>query len=962
MPAPAPVPVTRHFLGWNRPILELASGWLQANAAPGWPDLSRMLAVVPTRHAGRRLRERLAHLSHEQGMGMLPPRVMPPEALLGFVSQPGPGQGRLASTEESLMAWAEVLLQADLAEFPALFPVAPVAQDLAWALGTADALATLRRSLGEAGLEIANVLDVTGDDLEEADRWQELTHLELLFRSSLARRGLVDLLTVRREHASQPRLPEPLDGIALIGCPDPLPLAVDVLEALSASIPVHVLVHAPAELADAFDPWGRPIAAFWSGRAISFDDFNQQVQVLPGPLAQAEEACRRTTGYDDPAAHVAIGVLDEEVVPLLEERMEAHDVLRFNPQGFTLRSQGAIHLLRTLRNLLREPSVSGFLELLRCADYAAWLSRSAEGWDTASVLDGFDELARKHLPQDLRDMRRILNRARTRDEGQAGLLRFAFRATRTLLRDFSRHPLPRVLPGFLRDIFSSRPPQPGSERDAALQVAARKIPAILEAMSGAMGEHLPQCGAEGLDLLLRFLESESVYPDRAAEAVELLGWLELHWEDAPHLILTGCNDGFVPDSIVGDIYLPEKLRCRLAKHIHLKTNEQRFARDAYLLESMLQARRAAGGRVDLLLGKRSIKGEPLRPSRLLFLCDDSGLASRTRQLFRDVPERDTGAHWTPGFLLRPRGLPRAPEPGIASLTVTAFRDYLSSPFHFYLRHVEQMRAVETDRLEMDAAAFGELLHDALKRLGQNEALRDSTSEKEIGDFLVAQAGALLAARFGPEPVLPVRIQAESARQRLLAAARVQAEQRRDGWRIEQVEAALGGGNWELDGVLIRGRVDRIDRHETSGAIRVLDYKTSESGSAPQPAHMATVTAATRRDWLPPYAVFEAGGKTWRWKDLQLPLYRLGLAEQFGDAIQCGYFTLPKSVAETGVQSWDSLSDEHDEAALRCASGVIGDVLRGRFWPAPAPSWNDDYATLHLGRPEQTIDPTLLQPA
>src|SRR5690606_26051835 len=88
------------------------------------------------------------------------------------------------------------------------------------------------------------------------------------------------------------------------------------------------------------------------------------------------------------------------------------------------------------------------------------------------------------------------------------------------------------------------------------------------------------------------------YEDKRAGAVELLGWLELLWEDAPHLVVAGFNDGRVPEAVVGDPFLPESLRGRLG----LKTNAERFARDAYVLQAIAQCR-ATGGRLDLLLGK-----------------------------------------------------------------------------------------------------------------------------------------------------------------------------------------------------------------------------------------------------------------------------------------------------------------------------------------------------------------------
>ena len=71
-------------------------------------------------------------------------------------------------------------------------------------------------------------------------------------------------------------------------------------------------------------------------------------------------------------------------------------------------------------------------------------------------------------------------------------------------------------------------------------------------------------------------EQEQIYPEHKAEARDLQGWLELPWEDAPHLVVAGMNDGFVPDSLQGHAYLPDGARRLLG----LRHNETRHARDA----------------------------------------------------------------------------------------------------------------------------------------------------------------------------------------------------------------------------------------------------------------------------------------------------------------------------------------------------------------------------------------------
>ncbi len=65
------------------------------------------------------------------------------------------------------------------------------------------------------------------------------------------------------------------------------------------------------------------------------------------------------------------------------------------------------------------------------------------------------------------------------------------------------------------------------------------------------------------------------------------------------------------------------------------------------------------------------------------------------------------------------------------------------------------------------------------------------------------------------------IQIESARQRLAKAAEVQARERAEGWVIVAVERKI---EIECEGVTISGRIDRIERNERTGQVRVLDYE------------------------------------------------------------------------------------------------------------------------------------------
>ncbi len=150
-------------------------------------------------------------------------------------------------------------------------------------------------------------------------------------------------------------------------------------------------------------------------------------------------------------------------------------------------------------------------------------------------------------------------------------------------------------------------------------------------------------------------------------AVELQGWLELLFEDAPHLVVAGFNDGRVPEAIAGDPFLPEALRTKLG----LKTNGARLARDAYVLTA-LDACRRAGGRLDLLVGKASAIGDPLRPSRLLLQCSDAELpGAGGMSCSSDLAAGRAGPSWRRAWQLRPPRVPAAgtdPRHGLSRLS------------------------------------------------------------------------------------------------------------------------------------------------------------------------------------------------------------------------------------------------------------------------------------------------------
>ncbi|MGH7947539.1 MAG: PD-(D/E)XK nuclease family protein, partial [Opitutaceae bacterium] len=204
--------IRRHFLSWERPWVERATAWL----ARGWNergplDLSSTLAIVPTRQAGRRLREALAEFAAARGSAVFAPRVLTPEALLKQDAAPD-----AASPLQTLLAWTEVFRALDLEAFREVFPVDPPVRNFPWALRLAQQFARLQVTLADAGLRLGEVVAAAGEEFVEQSRWKEIAELESLHGARLAEHGLRDPNAARIQAASNPMFERQFERIVVL--------------------------------------------------------------------------------------------------------------------------------------------------------------------------------------------------------------------------------------------------------------------------------------------------------------------------------------------------------------------------------------------------------------------------------------------------------------------------------------------------------------------------------------------------------------------------------------------------------------------------------------------------------------------------------------------------------------------------------------------------------------------------
>ena len=243
-----------HYIDPGKKLVDGVADWLCANCvretASGVKSMAHALVVVPTAQSGRRLRLALARRAAANGWGgILPPCVAMTSALLSGE------EGCVATEAVELSTFGEVLMGADLSDFPVLFPRAPEERTMRWALDMAEGLLAIPQVLGEGAIFAHEVECDT-----ESDRWRDIAKLEGLFHSALKRKGFVSRLEARRAAADAGCRIDGIEKIVLPGLVDAQPALVKYLG--NSSQDIAVLVHADAQEASRFDEWGRPSEYF----------------------------------------------------------------------------------------------------------------------------------------------------------------------------------------------------------------------------------------------------------------------------------------------------------------------------------------------------------------------------------------------------------------------------------------------------------------------------------------------------------------------------------------------------------------------------------------------------------------------------------------------------------------------------------------------------------------------------
>ena len=843
--------------------------------ASGAKSLAHILVVVPTAQSGRRLRFKLA----ERLGAFVPPEIrLPPQLVV-------PTDASVAGRTDEILAFREALGEKGTLEVAAQF------SDIRGILG-ANAL-----SFADVAARIGGILtDETADF--EVSRWQELAELETRYLAALEKRGKADRIVRMKQTIADPPPFPGITKIVLAGLLDPLPAMRQVLANLEAKVKGE---GEELEVEEIHPP---------------LSNSNSKLQlIIPCATAasEAEKVAEIFAGVKADEALPALCVADQEEFPEIQGALLAKGLKVHDPSRTPLVTSSLGHLVEQVSALMRTRSYGVFSAFIRSGDVRRWLQTELKisPEEYVEALTILDNAQRELLPEKIDDI----------GPKTKGKLRAIFEHIDVCLR---KKGLRQILQAVFKEHLLD-------ERDSDAREFAAAAEVVNDLIDECLAERtIEQSNNRTMDELFAFRLRESSYslePDEG-EVILTDGWLELPFLDADELVITGFNEGRVPESVVGHAFLPDRLR----RGLGLPDNESRTNRDREILRMALACRDE--GAVKVFFRSIDAQGDVLKPSRLLFEgTDDAELVRRVRSFYgvkagtEEARTPDLPENWRLKLEIPPeRKLLAFASPSSLDL-------YLRCPFTYCLK--KTFGEQKDDRAEeLDPSEFGNLIHGALERWGA-DALKDSEDEDAIAADLADHIDAILGERFGTSVPAIVALQAESAKRRLACFAKIQAERHAQGWRTVAAERKL---QVVYGHTTVKGRCDRIDYNDATGEWCVVDYKTFDN---------------------PDRAVcFDA--KKNEWKSLQLPLYcaMLDADPEFPDAklerISSAYCILGKT-AETTLFAGPTNGAYVAEAEVKIRE-LIDRIERGIFWPpAPSNAWQWDFGAWIFNTPEESVD-------
>ena len=904
---------TRQIIEWNRPPLESAAQVLiSGQAAEAEWNFSNTIVVFPRATAREDFLTLLKSHAEAAHVTLLPPVTTTVDDLPSHLL---PSHAKRASPLEQQLAWLNALRSVAAEELSPLTRRVPAADDWTNWSSLARQIYRLREILGAERMTIESV--AARDEIKTSPtqaRWTALSLIEQRYRQILREADRIDTVDLCEQVLDEDatKIAQPFTEIVLVAVVTLPKISRALLTKAAETLLVRSLVYTSSAHEEAFDSHGCLRGARWRNVETIIPD--ERMAFADNPTDEARLALSKLaliSGEISPA-EFTFGIGDQDVYPRLAcDGMRAGATIR-TPESRPYTSWPPVVLLRVLITYSTLRLAEDLASLLRHPDLGRWLEvePDASGKTTSSLLQFIDHWRATQLPATL-SLNTIADKDRKASIDRLQMLLDQLPNEKRSISDWTL-----VLTDLLRQIY------PEDQSDSFARETKMVLPLIFQTLEEAasVAPSLVPIGTaeEAFAIVLQSLRDKEYRTTLSKTTVRALTFKDLLLDSAKHLVVVGMNERRLPNDEEGSIFLTTDVRYAL----DIPGPSEWDACDRYMIAAIVGSRPYTF----FIAGRASADGEPLLLSRLLLDGTAEQQAKRLLRFFKEPTRRVeiTKPSAAPIRIVIPQPEPHAP---IDELSVTAFRDYLTCPYRFYLRHILKLRAVDDKPAELDPLSFGILIHDILHEFGKSKFAKSQKSE-EIFAFLEGQLLGHARDRFA-EALPAVAVQIEQIRARLEAYAHWQAHWTADGWNIAHVEVDPERRKSHIvvdeKPFYLSGRIDRIDVNSRTGQVAIMDYKTSEAGDSPEAVHQSSTG----------------------WVDLQLPLYRhlltampTSIPRVKDSSILLAYMVLPKDVHKVGIRVADWSKSELAEADETAAS-VIRGIREGKFFP-PRPEGADRF--------------------
>ncbi len=725
----------------------------------------------------------------------------------------------------------------------------------------------------------------------ELSLWDELTKLESLYTEFLGTKKCKYAIiadAIRNASSSYSKI-----AIAgNINVPNSLKILLTSLQKTSETF-VLIPTNSPMEY---FDEIGRPLPEIYANKPMPISEEN--TFVFTSVEDEAECVANVAKQYKPHQKQMlAISCEQTQNADIFKAKLKSVGISADVPQARKLSQSALYKLIKTSAECVENNSFANFFEVLINPLMSSFVFQKTSISLTA-IKEYADVLRERYILQTTQALLSIIAQDKNKDLNNALLLVYD---TISKIASDSPETIKNILTEIVEIAETSIPQIQQFERESLEQVND-----CIEQISKASFKFLAK---EITTLLLNALEIPSNEVVDFSDTLPLNNWVEIFWSNKAHLILCDTNEGIVPMSETENQFITDSFR----KRLNITNAQQRRARDAYMLESLLISR-CNGAQVFYSL--KDASQAPIMPSRILMQADDTNLANRIKYLFTE-PSHDKLeiSAPTPIKLHTDLSLPEG-----FTMSASKFNTYLNSPTEFYIKYILNAKEIDPYKTELDELQYGNIFHNIMETFALSK-YKNSQNPQEIFAFFNSILEKFELNEFGNDIATEVKIQLYTMRQKFSAIAQIQAQRATEGWCIfEKPERKFA---IDINNMRVVGSIDRVDYNEQLNKYAIIDYKTyaTVSQNITQKKH---------------YEKFDENGNI-LWINLQMPLYVFALQQQLGQLSECAFFVSPNDTEATTIDTW-LISQEEITSAYSKMQEIIENVKQHNFVDEHTPKY------------------------